>query len=582
MIISKQLNGGSSAPTLKLEVTPQSYSVENNTTPIKYTFSIERPSKIDSNASKSYSINIGDEVISGSVLVGGSGSKTIKSGTVTVEHNQDGTKVLNISFSINIAITWSDVYNGIISSNGTMSLTTIPRATEPTVKDSATLNDTIAISTPRKSTSFKHKLYAIINGNKTAIAEDVETSYNWKIPLNLANYITENDKAICYISCETYNGDTLIGTKNVSMTLNVPSNIIPTINSVDVTEGTEIALSGYVEGKSKLKVVINASGSYGSTIKLATSKLNGVFYKGTSFITEVLDFNTTKNLDVTVTDSRGRTNTVSVSVQPMTYSTPKIIQFDVNRCLQDGTLSDTGTYLKIDYSYEISSLNNQNTKQVEFYYETSSSFATFKTLTSDYVASGSFITDITFSMDISYLLRMKVIDKFTDVKTFVNIDTDNVTFDIHSSGQGLALGKVSEDQNLLDVNWNAKFRKPVEFYRDTAWTNLTLDSAWTYYNSDANNTPKYRVKGDVVEIRGQISPVTAHATSNTRETIATLPSGVRPTNDIYVVCQGSGKATWLFSVQTTGEITLSRYGISANDTVPLNAWLPFQVTFLLN
>ena len=582
MIISKQLNGGSTAPTLKLEVTPEAYSVENNTTPIKYTFSIERPSKIDSEASKSYSINIGDEVITGNTLVGGSGTKTIKTGTVTVEHNQDGTKVLNISFSINIAITWSDVFNGIVSNNGIMSLPTIPRATEPSVKASATLNDTVAISTPRKSNSFKHTLYAIINSNKTLIAENVETSYNWKIPLSLANYITETDKATCTIRCETYNGDTLIGTKSVTMTLNVPSNIIPTINSVNVTDATQTSLDGYIEGKSKLEVVINATGVYGSSIKLATSKLNGVIYKGTSFTTEILDFNTAKNLDVTVTDSRGRTNTVSVSIQPMAYKAPRIIQFDVNRCLKDGTLSDSGTYLKIDYSYEISSLNNQNTKKVEFYYETSSSYDTFKTLTADYVASGSFITDITFDTDISYTLRMKVIDKNTDVKAFVNIDTDTVTFDIRSSGQGLALGKVAEDENLFDVNWLAKFRKAVEFYRDTPWTNLTLDSTWTYYNNDVSNTPKYRVKGDVVEIRGQISPVTAHATSNTRETIATLPSGVRPSNDIYVVCQGSGKATWLFSVQTTGEITLSRYGVSSNDTVPLNAWLPFQVTFLLD
>ena len=582
MIISKQLNGGSNAPTLKLEATPQDYNVEENTTPVKYTFTIERPSQINSNASKTYSISIGDETITGSAIVGGVGTKTIQSGTIIVKHNEDGTKIINISFSINIAISWGDVFNGYVSSSGTMSLPPIPRVTEPSVTSSATLNDMVTISTPRKSDSFKHKLYAIINGYKTLIADNVDTSYNWKIPLNLANYITETDKAVCVIKCETYNGDTLIGSKNVSMTLKVPINIIPLIVSVNVTEASQLSLEGYVEGKSKLNVDVNASGVYGSVIKTITSTLNGVIYKGLSFITETLDFNTNKNLDVTVTDSRGRTNTTSVNITPMAYKAPKILKFNVNRCLQDGTLNDSGMYLKIDYSYEISSLNNQNTKQVEFYYETSNSFATFKTLTSDYASSDSFVTENTFSLDTSYLLRMKVIDKFTDVNAFVNIDTDSVTFDIHSSGQGIALGKASEEQDVLDVNWLAKFRKRVEFYRDTPWINLTLDSAWTYYNNDVSNTPKYRVKGDVVEIRGQISPVTAHATSNTRETIATLPSGVRPSSDIYILCQGSDKSSWLFSVQKTGEITLSRYGVSSNETVPLNAWLPFQATFLLD
>ena len=40
-LIYKQLSGGSSAPTIKLEITPKAYDIENNRTPIDYKFSIK-------------------------------------------------------------------------------------------------------------------------------------------------------------------------------------------------------------------------------------------------------------------------------------------------------------------------------------------------------------------------------------------------------------------------------------------------------------------------------------------------------------------------------------------------------------
>lgn len=573
MIISKQLQGGSSAPTLELEVSYGNYEIASNRTPISYVFRIKRPSNIESQQTKDYTINIGGNVIEGSTLVGGTGTKTIKSGSLYITHNEDGTKKFNISFSINIAITWSGTYNGIISTSGTMTLPTIPRATTPTLVDSATLGDTITISTPRKVNTFKHNLYLIIGNSEVTIANNVATSYQWTIPKNIATHITTSKRAIGKVVCETYDGNTYIGKASVNLTLIVPTDIVPTINSVVVTD--DIGLNGYVEGKSKLDVTINASGIYGSTIKDVTSKLNSVIYKGSQFTTEPLNFHTKKVIKTKVTDSRGYYVEVETDITPMEYNAPKITNFKVQRCDQDGVISDEGTYLKIDYGFAISPLNNQNNKKVSFYYETISSFGTFKEITNKYADSGSFITDDEFSTDISYTLRMSVEDTFTNNKAYRDLPTEKVTLDIRASGRGMALGKIAEEDDLLDIAWNVKFKD------DKAWTPLTLTSNFKPYDDDLENTPKYRVRDKIVEIRGAISPTTAHMTSNTRETIATLPVGLRPSDDIYKVCQGSGKNTWLFSVQPNGDITFSRYGTTEFANVPNTAWLVFQITYLI-
>ncbi|NBI08366.1 DUF859 family phage minor structural protein, partial [Senegalia massiliensis] len=88
-----------------------------------------RPRQVYSSASKSYNIKInGTTVKSGSTTIGGSGTKTIASGTTKVYHNSNGTKKnVAISFYQEVSITWSGVATGNASKSGTMDLTTIPR-----------------------------------------------------------------------------------------------------------------------------------------------------------------------------------------------------------------------------------------------------------------------------------------------------------------------------------------------------------------------------------------------------------------------------------------------------------------------
>lgn len=575
MIISKQLSGGTSAPTISLEVVAKSYDITNNRTPVQYTLKIDRPYAISSSASKNYTVKIGAKTISGTTVIGGSGTKTIATGTVNVDHNADGTKIVNCSFSLEVEITWSGVYNGTISNSDNFTLPTIPRGTTPEIASSATLGDEIQIKLPRHSSTFTHTVKYSIGGESGTIVENAGVSANWSIPVSLANQITEGTSGKCKITVTTYSIDDVVGTETAYITLKVPASIVPSITEVTTQESALTDFTRYIQYKSKIDVTVTAKGAYGSTIKSVVSKLDGIIYNGTSFTTDLLQFSGNKNLSTTVTDSRGRTQTVKTSISVVPYTIPKINTFKVYRCDANGNVSDSGTNFRIEYDYSVLSLYNENTKSIVLSYESESAFGEIDTLT-EYEASGIYITDASYSADISYNIKLTITDKFSEVSAVRKVDTDATTFDIHFSGQGMALGKVAETQDLFDVNWNARFRKSVTFVNDTAWTDIPLASGFTAYSG---MTPQYRIKGSCVEVRGAISPTTAISSTNDHVTFATLP--VKPSDDIYELCQGSGKNTWLLSIQSTGEMTVSRYGTTTNAQIPTTAWLVFHAVFLL-
>ena len=119
------------------------------------------------------------------------------------------------------------------------------------------------------------------------------------------------------------------------------------------------------------------------------------------------------------------------------------------------------------------------------------------------------------------------------------------------------------------------------FCTDSGWQTLSLSSDFAAYDTTA--TPKYRRVGKIVEVRGAVKPTKTLTSSNTEITIGTLPSGFRPSGYLVThICQGSGGATWLLTIQADGRVTAARYRHGdAFTSMETTMWLPFQVTFTL-
>lgn len=453
-------------PYAVLTVTQQSQNVANNTSVVAYNLSIYRPSNISSSASKSYSISInGSTVKSGTTTIGGSGTKVIASGTTTINHNSDGTKSINFGFSLTFEITWSGKWIGTGSSSNSMSLSTIPRASSISADTtSITLGNSISLTINRASSSFTHTLqHDFLAGSWTTFATSVTTSTTFTTDIGWSSRLPNATSGTGRIRCITYNGSSYIGEKIINFTASVPTSIVPSINSINVADTNSTYATKFgalIQNKSAAKITISASGSYGSTISSYSTTVESQTYSGNTFSTPILKNSGAITINTTVKDSRGRSSTKSTTVNVVSYSSPTVSSFTVNRCNSSGTLDVNGTYIKFVGVGSVSSCNSKNSSswKIEYKLSTSSTWNSLLSGTGYTVninehksITGGFLTTATYDF------RLTVSDYFTSSVSIKNISTAFALMNFNKSGKGLAIGKMSE-KDYLEVAIPAEFK----------------------------------------------------------------------------------------------------------------------------
>lgn len=301
-------------------------------------------------------------------------TKTILDTTLTVSHKADGTGSIKVR-------TWMDteISAGVITQTKTLTLDTIPRASAVSAPKTGTLGTALKITIDRKSASFTDKLYYKV-GSKNAVkitGYDGKTTYNWTPPIDLATNAPNSANLAATIICETYNGTAYVGRSECTVTLAIPSSVVPTL-SVSVTDptGNKSKYTGYfLQLRSKIKVAITGTGAQGSTIKSYSIKVgwsagSGTLYTASaaSGTTGLLPYYGTVYITCAVTDSRGRTATKSLSYTVSKYSVPTISSISATRCTQNGAASRTGEYGKVTFTAAITPLSNKNTAAYKVQY----------------------------------------------------------------------------------------------------------------------------------------------------------------------------------------------------------------------
>lgn len=455
------LNGSTSVSvtaydTLKFNWAQVGQSTVNNYTTINWSLQLVSGSagEIISTVAKAWSVTINGTTYSGtnSVAIGNNTSKTLASGQVVIYHNNDGNKSFSYSFSQEFNITFAGVQVGTKSGSGTGTLNTIPRATTPTLNTtSADMGTKVTIYTARASAAFTHDLaYSFAGGAFVTLQNGVTTSTSWEIPLELANSIPNTTNGTVTIRCTTKNGDAVVGTKTALLTVKVPAAVRPTVQSVTTTEAAGAAVSAigaFVQSKSRVKVEIEASGTYGSTIKSVSSTFEGKVYTGLRWTSDEIAASGSVSFVTTVTDSRGRTTTATTILTVLPYKAPEITEFSVARYDSAGDPDPDGEYAKITYTYGVTALNNKNTATAKLQYKksTDTAWTTIKTLSS-YVLSGTETPSTTFSTDNQWDFRLTLTDAFNSASptTYTAImPSGAVILDIKADGKGIAFFKTS-------------------------------------------------------------------------------------------------------------------------------------------
>lgn len=450
------------------EVTSQ--SVANNTSSVTVKVQLASTGSsytINSTASKSGSLTINGTKYTFSFTAGLSGNqtKTLYTKTVTVAHNADGTKICSFSATCGINVTLSGTYYGNVTASGSGTFDTIARAsTISSVTSSVSVNGTneVTVNITRAASSFTHTVVFSF-GSYSKTTTGVGTSTSYAIPTSWLNAMPNATSGTAKVTVTTYSGSTKIGSAvSKSFTLTVPSNVVPSISAVTISEaisGLSAQFGGYVQNKSKLAVKITAAGAYSSTIKAYKTTIQGANFTAASFTSGFLTKSGTSTVTITVTDSRGRTASTTRSLTVIAYAAPKITTFQGYRCLADGTENYEGTYLSAAVNFSISPVGDKNSKSYKLEYKLQSA-TTWTTLTSGSVyALNSTIVSSNgpFGVDNTFDIRLSVTDYFGTVTSTFEIPTAFTLLDFNKSGKGIAFGKVSEMEEGMEIALPTKF-----------------------------------------------------------------------------------------------------------------------------
>ena len=445
--------------------------VSANKTAINWSCGVTPGHKFYSNAVKMSAVSIGGVT----VYAGGTYSNitdykehTFASGTLEVSHNADGSKTLTVSaFSGQV---WKDSgYLTATAAAQSFQLAAIPRATEP-VMGAATMGEAVRISLPRASSAFTHTLSYVFGAASGTIAENAGTEVQWTVPESLAAQIPDSSVGTGTLTCRTYNGGTLVGTKTATFTATVPQSMKPALTngwaavSYDNSGTKASGIAAWVQGYSKAKAVFNGSKvtcKQGAGIAKYAVTYLGKTVEESPYRTETIS-TTSATVRCTVTDSRGLTAWEDVTVELESYAPPMLVGTALYRADGEGAAADSGAHIAGLATAKFSSIGGRNTATIKGYWKSvGGSYGEGVTL--PFGAVGLVTGDVEIAGDRSYTAKIVVTDSLGNSTEFEeNIPTEQVAFHLKEGGQGAAFGKAAEQDELLDVAWDARFREDMQ------------------------------------------------------------------------------------------------------------------------
>lgn len=299
----------------------KSQSIEDNSTTINWSCGFHPGHQYYTNAIRMSSVVInGVEVYSGGTYsdIIDYKDRTFASGTLKIAHNSDGSK----SFTVSGFSGW--IYNSgtTYASSQTFSLPTIPRASSVSCS-TANIGSNATITINRASNSFTHTLtYVFGSLNGTIATKTSSTNISWTIPTTFYGEIPNAKSGWGTITCQTYNGSTLIGSKSTSFTATVSeSDSKPTLSpTASDSNTTTVALTG--NSSKFIKYYSNASVATGAQARnSATLKSQKITCGGKSIISASGTINAVESSSFTfsATDSRGYTTTQTLNKTLIDY-----------------------------------------------------------------------------------------------------------------------------------------------------------------------------------------------------------------------------------------------------------------------
>ena len=162
--------------------------------------------------------------------------------------------------------------------------------------------------------------------------------------------------------------------------------------------------------------------------------------------------------------------------------------------------------------------------------------------------------------------------------TIMSIPINDIRCEIVHSGAVADLTPVTSDENTVTFKFTPTEQKghilkvyflgtPVATYTfdaiiDSDWQEVTFKSGYSKYS--ASTSVYIRRKGDFVELTGVWKPTSTKSASNNPVPFASIPTELKPTKSMNIICPGQGKNTYMLTVDGDGLLKWSRYGTTTS------------------
>lgn len=221
---------------------------------------------------------------------------------------------------------------------------------------------------------------------------------------------------------------------------------------------------------------INAPASqiktYGQTLKLSTTKPTKVDYNFKGWATSKTNADKGIVAYAAGANYTSNANITLYAVWELAYVRPRINNLSIVRCNSAGVDSESGTYLKINFSW-VTDLTGIYI-YAQYKKQTDTKWQQTTLLSNGSSKSGSITNKViggnAITAESSWVVRIYMYDSkhtgdsdnYYTYSTEISVGTTKYPIDIRKAGKGIAFGKVAETDNLADFNFKTRFRNGIE------------------------------------------------------------------------------------------------------------------------
>ena len=368
--------------------------------------------------------------------------------SVTVAHNNVGKGSVALSADWHSGFT-SSYTPSSLSVSGTVNLPDIPRASSVSASG-LVLGSAGTLAVTRAVNTFTHtvKLKCGSAAQVTVATKSSATSIPYTPPLDWAVQNTSGTSVNITAEITTYNGDAVVGTNTTTLTASIPASVKPTL-SVSLADASGYQPTyGWVQGKSNLKATFSVAGSYGSTIKAKSLTIGGKAASPDG--ANALTGTGTMAVVATVTDSRGRTASVTQNIIVSAYSGPGIQDLTfVRGSYANGVWTENAMGADIKLTFTLSVQLTGNKASVEI---------TGASTLANQTSGAKTVYLVAFGTDTTGVVQVKATDALGTVVTReITIPTVSVPMNMSFTLPGICFGGVAEHEKMVEFKWPIRY-----------------------------------------------------------------------------------------------------------------------------